>query len=103
MAIDVKTTGAEEVRWHLDELYDSPTDPLIEQTLGEGLEWARAFEARYRGTVSQLTPPEFVAMMEARAEHEERLVRPAIYAHLLHTQNTADPGAGRLVARVREA
>ena len=100
---DTKTTGAETVRWDLTELFGSPTDPELEATLAAGLEDARSFEADYKGRLGQLTPAEFAAMMERLEGIQDRLSKPAIYASLLHTQDTADPAHGRLVARVDEA
>src|ERR1700694_4606957 len=103
MAEATKTTGAEEVRWDLSELYASPTDPKIEAVLKQGLEDAQAFEADYRGRVASLSPPEFAAMMGRLEDLQDRVARPSIYASLLHTQDTASPANGRLVARVVEA
>ena len=97
------TTGAETVRWSFDELYTSSLDPAIEATLAEGLERAKQFEARYKGRLASLSPGEFAAMMRELEDGYELTSKPSIYAHLLHTQNTADAAAGRLVARVREA
>jgi oligoendopeptidase F len=97
------TTGAEDVRWQLDELYSSPDDPAIERTLAEALDFAKEFEQSYKGRVAELTPAEFTAMMDDLANHYARSSRPAIYAHLLHTLDTRDHAAGRLVMRNREA
>jgi oligoendopeptidase F len=99
----IRATGAEAVRWDLSDLYASPTDPAIEATLALALERAQAFEASYRGRVAFLEPAEFAAMMRVLEEDEERAARPEVYAFLLHSQNTQDPAAGRLLARVREA
>jgi oligoendopeptidase F len=99
----LKTTGAEDIRWDLSEFYSSPTDPAIEQTLASALEAARGFEDKYKGRVTSLAPDEFVAMMRQLEDEYEVSSRPSLFAHLLHTQNTADAAAGRLVARVREA
>jgi oligoendopeptidase F len=99
----VKQTGAETVRWDLSDLYASPTDPKIEATLADSLEHAKAFEAKYKGRVAGLEPPEFAAMMRELEEDEDTAARPEVYAYLLHSQNTQDPAAGRLLARVREA
>jgi len=98
-----KTTGAEDVRWDLTELFASPTDPEIEATLAAGLEEAKAFEADYKGKLAALSPGDFAAMMEHLEQVQDRLSKPAIYASLLHTQDTANPAYGRLVARVDEA
>ncbi len=97
------STGAENVRWDLSDLFDGPTDPAIERRLDDSLKAAREFEERYRGKVATLPPAEFAAMMAELEAEQEKAVKPEIYAYLLHSQNTHDPAAGRLLARVREA
>jgi oligoendopeptidase F len=99
----VKPTGAEAVRWDLSDLYSSPTDPELEATLSQSLARAEAFEAKYRGRVSGLEPSLFAAMMRELEEDEDSASKPEVYAYLLHSQDTQDPAAGRLLARVREA
>jgi len=96
-------TGAETVRWDLSDLYSSPADPALEATLARALERAKTFEATYKGKVATLEPPDFAAMMRELEHNEEEAVLPEVYAYLLHSQNTQDPAAGRLLARVREA
>src|SRR6202165_2978353 len=103
MAQATKTTGAEKVRWDLSDLFKSPTDPALEQTIAESLKHAKEFEAKYKGKVTTLEPPGFAAMMHELEENEEQATKPEVYAYLLHSQNTQDPAAGRLLARVREA
>src|SRR6202158_6240781 len=103
MAQATKTTGAEKVRWDLSDLFKSPTDPALETTLAKSLELAKEFEAKYKGKVTSLEPPEFAAMMKELEENEEEATKPEVYAYLLHSQNTQDPAAGRLLARAREA
>ncbi len=103
MAQALTTTGAEDVRWRLDELYASPEDPAIEQTLAEALDFAQEFERTYKGRIGELTPAAFTAMMEALGEHFVSSSRPGLYAHLLHSLDTRDHAAGRLVMRNREA
>jgi oligoendopeptidase F len=103
VAQSIKTTGAETVRWDLSDLYASPADPGIEATLAHALERAKAFEATFRGRVASLAPAGFSAMMRELEEDEIAAAMPEVYAYLLHSQNTRDPAAGRLLARVREA
>src|SRR5712692_1272951 len=103
MAQATKTTGAESVRWDLSDLFKSPTDPAIGAALAEALKRAQAFEERYKGKVVSLPPKEFAAMMRELEDDEELAAKPDVYAYLLHSQNTGDPAAGRLLARVREA
>ena len=97
------SSGAETVRWDLSDLYASPTDPAVEADLAGSLERAKAFEAAYKGKVARLDPEPFAAMMRELEQNEEQAAKPEVYAYLLHSQNTQDPAAGRLLARVREA
>ena len=97
------STGAESVRWDLSDLFASPTDPKIGVELATALERAKDFEASYKGRVSTLDPPAFAEMMGELERNEERAALPEVYAYLLHSQNTQDHAAGRLLARVREA
>lgn len=103
MARAIKGTGAETVRWDLSDLYPSPTAPAIEASLAHSLERAQAFEALYRGRVASLAPADFAAMMRELEVDEETAAKPEVYAYLLHSQDTHDPAAGRLLAPVREA
>ena len=103
MSQTIRPTGADAVRWNLAELYSSPEDPRIEAELAAAQEFAEGFERRYKGRLAELAPSEFAAMMDEFADHYEHSVVPGLYAHLLHTQNTQDHAAGRLMSRVREA
>jgi oligoendopeptidase F len=103
MAQAAISTGAEKVRWNLSDLYSGPDDPQIEVTLSQELERAMTLESEYKGKVATLAPGPFAAMMAELAEHEEAAARPEVYAYLLHSQDTQDHAAGRLLARVREA
>src|SRR5260370_30858990 len=103
MAQATKTTGAESIRWDLTDLFASPTDPAIEASMARTLASAKAFEAKYKGKVATLPPAEFAAMMAELEADEEVAVKPEIYAYLVHSQNTQDPAAGRVLARAREA
>ncbi len=71
--------------------------------MAKTLERAKAFEAKYKGTVATLPPAEFAAMMAELEADEEEAVKPEIYAYLLHSQSTQDPAAGKVLARAREA
>src|SRR6266571_1007049 len=99
----LKTTGAEDVRWNLGDLFASPGDPKIEAELARDLEGANAFEAKYKGKVATLEPKPFAAMMRELADYEESATRTEVYAYMLHSENTQDHAAGRLLARIREA
>lgn len=96
----------EGVRWDLSVLYDAPSDPRLEQDLVAALERARAFAARYRGTVDVPGGPSAAWMAAAVAELEailEQADKPAVYAGLLHAADARPPAHGALVARTQEA
>src|SRR5439155_3675100 len=99
----LKMTGAEDVRWSLSDLFASPDDPKIEAALARDLERAKAFEATYKGKVATLAPKPFAAMMRELADYEDSSTRAEVYVYMLHSENTQDNAAGRLLARVREA
>jgi oligoendopeptidase F len=103
MAQATTSTGAENVRWNLGDLFASPDDPRIEESLRRDLERAKALEARYKGKVATLEPKAFAAMMRELADYEEEAALAEVYAYMLHSQDTQDHAAGRLLARVREA
>jgi oligoendopeptidase F len=103
MAETITATGAETVRWDLSDLFKSPDDPKIEATLTDALQRAKAFESKYKGKVATLEPKPFAAMMRELADYESESTKPETYAYMLHSQNTEDHAAGRLLARVREA
>src|SRR5260370_15512701 len=98
-----KSTGAEHVHWNLSDLFVSPDDPEIEASVAHDIANARSFEKRYRGSVASLEPKDFAVMMRELADHEESAAKPEVYAYMLHSQNTQDHAAGRLLARMREA
>src|SRR5712692_9767130 len=103
MARATTSTGAESVRWDLNDLFASPTDPKLEATLAEALEFAMRFEGRYKGKLAALEPADFARAMAELEVAEENVIKPEVYAYLLHSQNTQDSAAGRLLSRVREA
>src|SRR5205823_4858917 len=88
---------------HLTRRRAPPDDPRIEQTLAREMERAKAFEAKFKGKVATLEPKAFAAMMRELEDYEKSSAKPEVYAYMLHSENTQDTAAGRLLARVREA
>src|SRR5256712_12385279 len=78
----LKTTGAEDVRWNLTDLFASPDDPKIEATLKRELERAQAFEARYKAKVATHDPPAFATMMRELAKYEESASKSEVYPYM---------------------
>ncbi|MFN8644785.1 MAG: M3 family oligoendopeptidase [Candidatus Binatia bacterium] len=102
MSIDLAVSG---VTWDLSDLYEGPNDAALERDLDGALERARAFAARYRGTIDvpDGPAPEWVAAALAELESiVEQADRPAVYAGLLHAANARPPVHGALLARTQE-
>jgi len=97
--------AARGVAWDLSDLFSSPDDPQIVAELDTALAAAKAFGARYRGTicvaagVSAATVAEAVAQMEAILE---RTVKAGAYADLLHAADSTPARNGALVALTQE-
>ena len=95
-------TGAEQVEWNLDDLYERPDDPRMQEHLDEASTGATAFRERYRGKLGELSAPE---LAEAVAE-AERLrsiaTRVETYARLRLAADSSDQSRGALVQKVRE-
>src|SRR5207237_3748177 len=77
--------------------------PGSEKTRSHAMGRAKACEAKYKGKVATLEPKAFAAMMRELEDYEKSSAKPEVYAYMLHSENTQDTAAGRLLARVREA
>lgn len=96
------TTGAEEIRWDLSDLYTGPDDPALTRDLDDALAAAEAFAARYRGNVAALDAPGLAAACAEREAVHTSLRRASAYAQLRFAADTSDPERGALVARTQE-
>jgi oligoendopeptidase F len=81
--------NAEGVRWDLSPLLASADD--ARKLFDAGLERSRAFEARYRGSLSAITAPELAAALVELADIENMLSRASSYAHLREATDVTDP------------
>ena len=95
-------TGAEQVEWNLDDLYERPDDPRLQEHLDEAAAGANAFRERYRGRLGELSAQE---LNDAVAE-AERLrsiaTRVEAYARLRLAADSSDQSRGALAQKVRE-
>ena len=92
--------GAEDVRWTLGDLYDTPE--ALEEDLQLAAEEAARLADRHRGRVADLAPAE---LAEALADYEaiqERVGRASTYAFLRWSTDTNDPERGALLQKVKE-
>ncbi|HVK04086.1 MAG TPA: M3 family oligoendopeptidase [Armatimonadaceae bacterium] len=88
-------------RWRLDDLYLSPEDPRIAQSLDEVRRVSEAFAARYRGRLADLSPAEMREVIGEFERLEREAYKPAVYAGLRHAAE-ASPEAGAFLQHVRE-
>ncbi|MEE9251835.1 MAG: M3 family oligoendopeptidase [Thermodesulfobacteriota bacterium] len=103
-AIKKTATGAEGVKWNLDDLYSGIDDPQIEADLERSLGRAKSFEEHYRGKIDSptVTP---ALLFEATAELEdiqETMGKVIAFAHLLFASDTADPKHGAFLQSSQE-
>jgi oligoendopeptidase F len=95
-------TGAEQVRWNLDDIYRGSEDPSFETDIDAAVFGARKFLERYHGKLAEL---DAAGLLEAVQELERLtalLTRPSIYAMLRFSTDTSDPARGALRQRLVE-
>ncbi len=103
MAMTAETPSAAGVRWDLSDLFAGPDDPALPATLEEIDQRARAFAARYRGTVNTPDGPAPDHLLTALREWEdlaELMERVEGYAHLLYAAQTDSQVARNLMEQV---
>lgn len=95
-----KPTGAENVRWDLSDLYDSPESATqaLEKVRGETEKFAR----RYRGRIADLDSEALEQSLKAFEALQDQLDRAYTYAFLYWSTNTEDPKRGALLQKIRE-
>ena len=98
---DAPATGAEDVRWNLDDLYASEVD--LDTDLGATEAEAAALADRYRGRLAELSAAELATALGELAAVHDRAGRAYTYAYLAWSTDTEDPARGALLQRVREA
>lgn len=97
-----ETTGAEQVRWDLSDLYESLDDPALRADREKVRELSDRFEKEYRNHVASLAPAEFAEALDRYSEILEIMGRLGSFAYLSWTTNTEDPALGRAVQEVTE-
>lgn len=93
-----------QVRWDLSALFESPSDPKIDETWRQAHARADAMSAKYRGRISapDLTASRLLeAIQEAEALGQESS-KPAIYANLLFAADSSNAEIGAFLAEQME-
>lgn len=101
MAQTAEKTGAEKVRWNLDDLYTSRES--LEQDLDLTDEEAAEFADTFRGTVGDMDAEELEEALDEYENIQDRLGRISTYAYLNWSTDTNDPERGALLQKVRES
>lgn len=85
-ASQTPTTGAEDVRWDLGDLYTDLDDPRLDVDLDALVAEAAAFELAHRGKLVDTLG----AALQARARMDERATKLYLYLHLRRTTDAAN-------------
>ncbi|MEL7361744.1 MAG: M3 family oligoendopeptidase [Bacteroidota bacterium] len=98
---DSPKTGAENVRWNLDDLYADTA--ILKADLVAADEQAASFAERYRGKLAALDPASLAGTMAELAEIQDTLGRAYTFAYLNWSTATEDAARGALLQHVKEA
>ncbi len=100
----IKDNLEADAHWNLGDLYESMSDPSIDQTFVECFARAEAFEAAYKGKINAADLPA-ATLSAALHEYEaiqQAAAKPMAFASLLFTTDTGDPARGAFLQRMRE-
>ena len=100
--IKERSTGAENVRWDLSDLYAGIDDPVIDRDIQQTDEQAVQFDATYRGRVATLDPEEFYEAIATYETMVETVQKLGSFAHLIWSTDTGNPKYGALLQRLTE-
>ncbi|HSR49527.1 MAG TPA: M3 family oligoendopeptidase [Acidobacteriota bacterium] len=100
-AMAVEKTGAEEVRWDLTDLYESPES--MERELPQIEARAEAFRERHKGNLGSYSAAQMTEALSQYEQIHDEIGRAYSYVYLDWTTNTGDPSKGALLQKVRES
>ncbi|MGQ0680706.1 MAG: M3 family oligoendopeptidase [Actinomycetota bacterium] len=95
-------TGAESVKWSLDDIYRGSDDPKFQTDIDGATFSARQFRDRYHGKVASLDAKELAAAVAELERLTAGLMRPSVYAMLRYATDVADPARGALRQKLME-
>ena len=87
--------------WNLQDLFDSPEDPKLAESLTRTTASACAFAQRYQGTIASLSPQALAEALTDFEQLQQEAGKPLTYASLLFAADTA-PANGAFVQKIRE-
>ena len=101
--MNTKTTGAENVRWDLGELFSGLDDPRITTVLTESRSRAEAFVKQYRDKLGELSPEELAGAYQSLEEISSPLYRLSQFIHLKYAVDTSDDKIKALLGNIEQS
>ena len=96
------STGGQDVRWNLDDLYPAPAVQRIDAEMA-GLEpEVDSFAARFRGRIGSIGAREMSELLRGYEALAERMGRAGSYAQLSWATQSDDPARGALLQKQME-
>jgi oligoendopeptidase F len=89
--------------WNLQDLYQAPSDPRIDEDVKASLKRAKSFKEKYQGNLVKLSAKDLCEALEEYASIHEQSDKTIIYAHLLHAADSSKPEHGALLSKLEEA
>ncbi len=89
------------LRWDLSDLFTSPNDPRMLETLAAVQQEAEGFAEHYKGKIAELSPTRLAEAIRIFERLEQTMARTASYAGLRFAADTA-PENGALLQKIRE-
>jgi len=96
----VSDTGAEDVRWALEDLHEDPE--AVQDSLATADDEAEAFAEKYRGRVDELDAEALSTALDRLDTIQDRLGRAYAFVYLYWSTDTNDEERGALLQSVRE-
>ena len=100
-ALAPPSTGAEDVRWDLTDLYATEAD--LDASLAQTEADAVAYGERYRGRIAELEAEPLADALAELGDIHDRAGRAYTYAYLAWSTDTEDAARGALLQKVRES
>jgi oligoendopeptidase F len=100
--VSTLVTGAENVEWNLDDLFEGPDDPRLDADLDDAAAAATAFRERHRGKLGELSAGELNDAVAELERIKSISTRVETYARLRLAADSSDQARGALVQKVRE-
>jgi len=101
--MSTQLTGAENIRWDLNELFSNIDDPRIDAVLSNSKVQAEAFVELYKGKLGDLTAAELAEAYNTLESISGPLYRLGQYIHLLYAVDTADDKIKATLAKIEQS